>query len=63
MWGTFFGMLPLCYLQSYLAMELVLTFPWLLWPFIILCGVYALLVAYALLRVSALPKRGASDQD
>jgi uncharacterized membrane protein YdjX (TVP38/TMEM64 family) len=50
--GTLFGMAPLCYLQAYLSMELFETFPWLLWPFIAACGVYAVFIAYLVLRVS-----------
>jgi uncharacterized membrane protein YdjX (TVP38/TMEM64 family) len=59
MLGTLVGMAPLCYLQSYLAMELFETFPWLLWPFLILCGVYAVFLAWALFRI---PRVGTVSQ-
>jgi uncharacterized membrane protein YdjX (TVP38/TMEM64 family) len=48
MLGTLIGMAPLCYLQAYLSMELFTTFPWLIWPFLVVCGLYAGIVAYAL---------------
>ena len=51
MLGTLVGMTPLCYLQSYLSMELFTTFPWLLWPFLALCALYALFVVWVLFRV------------
>jgi len=59
MLGTLVGMTPLCYLQSYLSVELFTTFPWLLWPFLVLCALYALVVVYALFRVKQ-PRRPAA---
>lgn len=42
--GTFGGMLPICFLQSYLANEMFTAFPILLYPFFILCLGYAGLI-------------------
>lgn len=53
MLGTFVGMTPLCYLQSYLSMEIFTTFPWLLWPFLVMCALYVVLFVYLLVRVKA----------
>lgn len=53
MTGTLVGMAPLCYLQAYLSMELFRTFPWLIWPFLAVCALYAGFVAYALWRLKA----------
>jgi uncharacterized membrane protein YdjX (TVP38/TMEM64 family) len=50
MFGTLFGMAPLCYLQAYLSVEIFARFPWLIWPFLAACVVYAVLVAYLLMR-------------
>lgn len=52
MLGTGIGMAPLCYIQAYLSMELFTTFPWLLWPFLLVCALYALFLAVAIVRVS-----------
>ena len=51
MTGTLVGMAPLCYLQAYLSVEIFATFPWLLWPFLVACGLYAVFLAYLLFQV------------
>ena len=48
MLGTLLGMAPLCYLQSYLSMGLFTVFPWLIWPLVVGCLVYAVLAAMAI---------------
>ncbi len=40
MLGTMIGMAPLCYVQSYLSMTLFESFPWLIWPFVAMVGIY-----------------------
>jgi uncharacterized membrane protein YdjX (TVP38/TMEM64 family) len=50
--GTLFGMAPLCYIQAYLSMELFAVFPWLIWPLIVGCVIYAVLAAMAIWRLS-----------
>ena len=49
--GTLFGMAPLCYIQAYLSMELIVMFPWLLWPLIIAVVVYALVAVSVILKL------------
>ncbi len=49
--GTLFGMAPLCYIQSYLSMELFTVFPWLIWPLVVGCVLYAVLAALAIWRL------------
>ena len=51
MLGTLLGMAPLCYIQAYLSMELFVVFPWLLWPLIIGCIVYAVVAASVILKL------------
>ncbi len=49
--GTLFGMAPLCYIQAYLSMELFTVFPWLIWPLVVGCVLYAVLAAMAIWRL------------
>ena len=49
--GTLFGMAPLCYIQAYLSMEVFTVFPWLIWPLIVGCVIYAILAAMAIWRL------------
>ena len=49
--GTMFGMAPLCYIQSYLSVELFIAFPWLLWPLLIGCVLYAVLAVIAIRKL------------
>ena len=49
--GSTLGMAPLCYLQSYLSLELFTAFPWLLWPLIIGCVLYAVLAVAAIRKL------------
>ena len=51
MLGTLFGMAPLCYIQSYLSIELFTVFPWLIWPLLVGCVIYAVLAAMAIWRL------------
>ena len=51
MLGTLLGMAPLCYIQAYLSMELFVVFPWLLWPLIIGCFVYAVVAVSVILNL------------
>lgn len=48
MLGTFAGMLPLCFAQSYLADSLLTAFPQLFYPALAACGVYAVVVMWIL---------------
>jgi uncharacterized membrane protein YdjX (TVP38/TMEM64 family) len=51
MLGTTIGMIPLCYLQAYLAMGLFEMFPWLLWPFLVASAGYLIFVFFAIQRL------------
>jgi uncharacterized membrane protein YdjX (TVP38/TMEM64 family) len=51
MLGTLVGMAPLCYIQSYLSMSLFTLFPWLIWPLLVSCLIYAVLAAMAIRRL------------
>ncbi|MDG2221381.1 MAG: VTT domain-containing protein [Rubripirellula sp.] len=51
MLGTAIGMAPLCYAQSYLAATLFESFPWLIWPMLVACAVYVLLIVVLLFRL------------
>ncbi len=55
MLGTLAGMAPLCYIQAYLSMELFVVFPWLLWPLIIACVVYAVVAVSVILKLKDPP--------
>lgn len=50
--GTCLGMAPLCFLQAYLAEELFTALPWLVWPLVLLCLVYAVTVVVVLVKLS-----------
>lgn len=49
--GTLFGMAPLCFAQSYLAESLFTAFPWLVYPLLVACAVYAVVVAWVIVRL------------
>jgi len=51
MLGTFFGMAPLCYLQALLSEELFAYFPWLVWPLLVICGIYTAVVVVVVRRL------------
>ena len=51
MLGTALGMAPLCWVQAWLADELLRTFPQLLYPLLVLCGIYVVAVGWILKRV------------
>jgi len=44
MLGTCLGMAPLCWLQSYLADEILTAFPKLLYPLLATCALYTVVV-------------------
>jgi uncharacterized membrane protein YdjX (TVP38/TMEM64 family) len=44
MLGTFLGMAPLCWMQSYLADEILTAFPKLLYPLVAACALYTIVV-------------------
>ena len=44
MLGTFLGMAPLCWAQSYLADEILTAYPKLIYPLLIACAVYTVVV-------------------
>jgi uncharacterized membrane protein YdjX (TVP38/TMEM64 family) len=52
MLGTFLGMLPLCYLQAYLAEEMFKAFPSLILPMFIACIIYGLYVVWIVKKLS-----------
>lgn len=58
--GTFFGMLPLCYVQAYFAKELFTAIPLLIYPFFFLCIVYAFAVVWIVWRIKT--KKGESNE-
>jgi uncharacterized membrane protein YdjX (TVP38/TMEM64 family) len=49
--GTGIGMLPLCYAQAYLSVGLFTMFPWLIWPLVIGCVLYAVVAAVAIWKL------------
>ena len=51
MLGTAIGMAPLCFAQSYLAATLFESFPWLIWPMLVACCAYVLLLVEMLFRL------------
>ena len=53
--GTALGMAPLCWAQAYAADELLHTFPKLLYPLVILCGIYAVIATALLWRALRAP--------
>lgn len=52
MLGTFLGMLPLCYLQAYLAEEIFKAFPSLILPVFIVCIIYGFYVIWIVKKLS-----------
>ncbi len=58
--GTALGMAPLCFAQAYLADELLTSFPQLVYPLLVACGVYVLLVLWVLKSMAAKAGRGQS---
>lgn len=53
--GTALGMAPLCWLQAYLAEGLMERFPDLIYPLLLACGLYLLLVIWALRKMGSTP--------
>ncbi len=51
MLGTLLGMAPLCYAQAYLVAELFTALPWLLWPLVGLCIIYAGIVVVIVVKL------------
>jgi uncharacterized membrane protein YdjX (TVP38/TMEM64 family) len=51
MLGTFLGMAPLCWAQSYLADEILTAFPRLLYPLLAACALYTVVVALVLRKM------------
>lgn len=51
MLGTAIGMAPLCFAQSYLAATLFDSFPWLIWPMLVVCALYVVAVVVVLWRL------------
>jgi uncharacterized membrane protein YdjX (TVP38/TMEM64 family) len=49
MLGTLPGMAPLCWAQAYLADGILRAVPQLLYPLLVLCGIYAAIVVWVLL--------------
>lgn len=49
--ATGFGMAPLCYAQAWLAEGLMTSFPWLLYPLLAACAVYAVAVVLVMRRI------------
>lgn len=55
MLGTFAGMAPLCFGQAYLAEGLLTAIPQLIYPLVVACVIYALVVIWVLSRMIAKP--------
>ena len=53
MLGTLVGMAPLCFAQAYLAESLFDSFPWLVWPLVLVCVVYVVVVSGAIWKLGA----------
>jgi uncharacterized membrane protein YdjX (TVP38/TMEM64 family) len=51
--GTALGMAPLCWLQAYTADRLLSVFPRLLYPLLVLCGIYAVIVLFVIWRLAS----------
>lgn len=51
MLGTCIGMTPICFVQSYLAEGIFSALPWLIWPMIVMCVVYAVVVVIVIMRL------------
>jgi uncharacterized membrane protein YdjX (TVP38/TMEM64 family) len=51
MLGTFAGMAPLCFAQSYLADGLLTAFPLLIYPLVVACVVYGLVVVWVMIKL------------
>ena len=51
MFGTLFGMAPLCWLQAYFADGLLNRYPDLLYPLIAACVLYSLVVIWIIWRL------------
>ena len=49
MLGTLLGMAPLCWMQAYLADGILRAIPQLLYPLLVLCGIYAVVVVWVIL--------------
>ncbi len=49
--GTLLGMAPLCWAQAYLSESIMTAFPQLVYPLIVLCGVYVVVVAWVIRRI------------
>lgn len=56
MLGTFLGMAPLCFAQAWFAERLLTHFPSLLYPGLILCAIYAILVITVIVRLKPAPR-------
>ena len=50
--GTLLGMAPLCWAQAYLAEGILRAIPQLLYPLLILCGIYAVAAVWVIGRLS-----------
>jgi uncharacterized membrane protein YdjX (TVP38/TMEM64 family) len=51
MFGTLLGMAPLCWAQAYLADGILRAIPQLLYPLLILCGIYGVVAVWVILRL------------
>lgn len=61
MLGTLIGMAPLCFAQAWLAERMVLQFPWLLYPGLVLCGIYLLVAVVVISRLKSSQRPGDVD--
>ena len=51
MLGTLAGMAPICFAQSYMAEGLLTTFPWLIYPLVVVSAVYLWVVAWIVVNL------------
>ncbi len=60
MLGTFIGIAPLCYIQSYFAENIFNAFPFLIYPLIFVCILYALFAIWIIMKVRNKNAKGVS---
>ena len=61
--GTLIGMAPLCYAQAYFAEEMFTMFPWLVWPMLVGCVAYAVVVVLVVRRLAESSSPEETDSD
>jgi len=62
MLGTAMGMAPLCFVQAHLAAELLSIFPKLIYPLLVACAAYVVVVFWVLRKATAITPEIAAEQ-